>query len=67
MAELKPCPFCGGEAHVIRQECDNGFISFWVSHENLRCPMKEIKTSLSDSREGAIKLWNRRAADGKRS
>lgn len=59
MAELKPCPFCGGEAKYrpaggISQ--DYGY----VRCENLCCdqhcylPKKE-----------AIEAWNRRAEDGK--
>ena len=61
MAELKPCPFCGGEArHILyhNKECT------WVRHyvQCLRC---DGKTSKYMNREIAIESWNRRAEDGK--
>lgn len=60
--ELKPCPFCGGEAVIwtmdefddgdfyYRAECRNCQAGFGVNHE---------------TKEEAIESWNRRADDGR--
>lgn len=49
MAELKPCPFCGGEAHI--QKSGN-----WI-----RCAECGAETDYYDIEEEAIAAWNRRA------
>jgi Lar family restriction alleviation protein len=60
--ELKPCPFCGGEAefHSLLPRYDDAFV---------RCPNCEIdgpRFGGNDDREGsnaqAIAAWNTRAA-----
>lgn len=57
MDELKPCPFCGGEAHL------------WTWNGGTRIDCKNWKNSQSEThiigigaktREEAIRLWNRR-------
>ena len=59
MAELKPCPFCGGEADII----DNEYYVD-VSCRNYRC--RGFADSLMfESEEEAIEAWNRRVEDGK--
>ena len=62
MAELKPCPFCGGEA-VIRVLMGKEYIR--PIHKK-NCVM-EIDTWLKSSLpiKKQIKAWNRRAEDGK--
>jgi hypothetical protein len=62
MAELKPCPFCGGEA-VIRVLMGKEYIR--PMHKK-NCVM-EIDTWLNSSLhiKKQIKAWNRRAEDGK--
>lgn len=64
MSELKPCPFCGGEARLSQYPfCDI------ILCENEGC---FIKPSLSMSHVNAdhsqqhllIEAWNRRATDG---
>ena len=47
--ELKPCPFCGGEAHFV-----NG--STWLA-----CAGCGAETSFFDTQEEAAEAWNRRA------
>lgn len=51
--ELKPCPFCGGEAE--RRESP-GFHNWWVICKQCHAASMEHTTA-----EGAVKAWNRRA------
>lgn len=57
MAELKPCPFCGGIPEICGGGGEEGY--FWVYCFSCGAEMKgdEIK-------EKAIEAWNRRAEDG---
>lgn len=54
MKELKPCPFCGGEAKIAT--CDWGYSvkEYWV-YCSCGC-----KTNNCHSKEEAIEAWNRR-------
>lgn len=56
--ELKPCPFCGGEAMLDREEifCDYCYVS--LKFENMVYNGK-AKT-LKEAKEMGIELWNRR-------
>ena len=62
MAELKPCPFCGGEA-VIRVLMGKEYI---LPIHKKNCVIK-IDTWLQSSLpiKKQIQAWNRRAEDGK--
>jgi hypothetical protein len=65
MEELKPCPFCGGKAHLIQTEClSNGVVLHHVYHSDPRCPLNPVCTKNMDTPEEAIEAWNRRAEDG---
>ena len=65
MAELKPCPFCGGKADVIQTKClTNGCVLYHVYHSALKCPIYEIQTENMPTEEEAIEAWNRRVNDG---
>ncbi len=63
MAELKPCPFCGGKAELVTSQafewCDRYYY--------VRCASEECekRTHLYDRTHEAIEAWNRRAEDGK--
>lgn len=50
--KLKPCPFCGGEAEVVRISSNSFFV---------RCKECTTFRPISESEEEAIKLWNERA------
>lgn len=50
--ELKPCPFCGGEAYLD----DDGW--FQVICENCRACVR-----LENNRSDAVAAWNRRVLD----
>ena len=59
MDELKPCPFCGGEAQAYIMPCigssDRGYV--------VECDQCWAKTGYYELRDGAIAAWNRRAED----
>lgn len=64
MTDLKPCPFCGGEAKLSGQYEIEG-ISAWAvycgrSPSDFFCGAQV--TSIA-SEEKAIEAWNRRASD----
>lgn len=59
--ELKPCPFCGGEAELItRKQCYAD--SYTVRCKNQGCRGRAQK--LVRAKHEAIKSWNRRADNG---
>lgn len=59
---LKPCPFCGGKAHVWRTnyhvfiECEN-----WCANEKNGLHMIQIS---ADTMQEAVKIWNERKEIG---
>ena len=56
MSELKPCPFCGGEADWFW----DGINQRWQIH------CEDCTAVIScDGLEDAIEAWNRRVEDGK--
>lgn len=56
--ELKPCPFCGGEARI----CSAGFEATYIRCANIKdCG---CKFEWFDTEEEAIEAWNRRADNG---
>lgn len=63
--KLLPCPFCGGEAHIMKKEClSNGFVSYGISHsmfEHANCILAgQSFDAVSESEEQAIRAWNKR-------
>lgn len=62
MIELKPCPFCGGEA-MLDYECYGGGKSF-VYCKSCRISTERFEISREyASDEKAIEAWNRRVSD----
>lgn len=65
--ELKPCPFCGGEAKLLKDELGNtadmyGAEWWYVACSNLDCGIY-AKTADRPTPQEAAKLWNRRAGE----
>ena len=64
MAELKKCPFCGGEAELWEYRL-NGSTFFVVSCENDNCNIAvETIPRVGNTATQAIEAWNRRVEDG---
>lgn len=58
MTELRPCPFCGGEAKLVRAN------NSW--HKVICCKCTGSAGSWRTvTRQEAIEAWNRRVGDGK--
>ena len=57
-AELKPCPFCGGEAKVYETNMGIDFCSSWW---NVECNDCEAMMEGFGSEKIAIRVWNTRA------
>lgn len=66
--ELKPCPFCGGEAeelYIKRKKLFAKFFPPYTSHfAYIRCKVCVATSGLKWTRENAIEAWNRRADNG---
>ena len=63
MAELKPCPFCGGEADAFHIKSETDDTEGWVvGCTNDKCVVRpSVQTGI---REAAVFEWNRRADNG---
>lgn len=62
-AKLKPCPFCGGEVRMHRDELDYGrFAQFTVVHVKDEDQETCIRVSYQSAEE-AIRHWNKRDTD----
>lgn len=62
MAEtLLPCPFCGGEAHVLSEETHNGGRKFRVGCYDPCCSGAAFEGAVFFDRSEAVTAWNRRA------
>ena len=58
MAELKPCPFCGGEAILETLE-GNSPEAYYVY-----CPKCNFESGLYSEPDFIVEKWNRRADNG---
>lgn len=57
LVELKPCPFCGGEAVRV-----HSYLSYRVECANVKCNVR-AETYTFDRQTDATKAWNKRAAE----
>lgn len=55
MSELKPCPFCGGEAHIVKDFGEYRVLCLLVD-----CKVNPISHYRETEKE-AIEAWNTRA------
>lgn len=69
MSDLKPCPFCGGEAVPVYCEHGSKYMSNVLRLSNrgtIKCKRCEVELPRMYSRVSkAIEAWNRRVSDGK--
>lgn len=59
--ELKPCPFCGGEAKLYRMPTLDGF-PYKVGCNEVTCPIHVFTVGMC-TKEEAIEAWNRRVSE----
>ena len=59
---LKPCPFCGGKAHLFTVEEPDGSEKYAVDCYNKGCAVSPF-TRLYDTQGEAVEVWNRRSYD----
>lgn len=60
MNELKPCPFCGGEAAI--REYSNGF-NIWFRVRCDSCGVAQDGIRNGYGKEQAVEAWNRRVKE----
>ena len=56
MAELLPCPFCGGEANLIAVDYNDGDIWYRPECSECKCGWQENY----ETEDEAIEAWNTR-------
>lgn len=61
MSELKPCPFCGGEAHIAENVGYRGDIAYTVNCNAVYGCIASDSGLWYSSREAAVEAWNTRA------
>lgn len=60
MVELKPCPFCGGEAEFITENV-LGIYAVWCTKCKCQTPYQfDFGKGLGVSKQKAIAVWNGR-------
>lgn len=60
MAELLPCPFCGGKAFINTYDYEGFGKTYYVF-----CTNCQVETFERNTEVEAVEAWNRRAGDGK--
>lgn len=58
MSELKPCPFCGGDAEV-RHSVTCGYDSYWVECKDFKNCRGSV-SPVTDVESVAVEAWNTR-------
>jgi Lar family restriction alleviation protein len=62
MSELKPCPFCGGNA-TRADDTRSREPGVWIGCFSDDCDVAPSVTAWAPSVEDAVKAWNRRAGE----
>ena len=57
MTELKPCPFCGGEAEI--------FVSDITDRALVYCRGCDAQIKMQQNEQEAIEAWNKRVSEVK--
>lgn len=60
--DLKPCPFCGGEAYICKENIPYHPTLYAVDCGNDKC-LVDPSTEFYEDKEEAIEAWNRRVKD----
>ena len=73
MADLKPCPFCGGNNAFAwyctldgKHKAASGTQILWgmkADHHLIECKRCGIRTRVYGTQKGAFNAWNRRAEE----
>ena len=58
MNELKPCPFCGGEAELNESASGLPYFSIWCKNENCIAGAVQVRDF---DKERLVNAWNTRA------
>lgn len=62
MTELKPCPFCGGEAELFEiYHYNDSLTLFQAGCEACGIHFRGCRDTKAEARQVAIEKWNRRA------
>lgn len=59
MTELKPCPFCGGKAKIMKMGYPH-----WIYCLDCGARVHGRVVGEKEGEEASIKAWNRRTKDG---
>lgn len=59
--ELKPCPFCGGDASIFAVNVN--ILEYKIACHNCFAEISRIGICPSVAKEKVINAWNRRASD----
>ena len=58
MEKLKPCPFCGGKAHIMKMGYPH-----WIYCEDCGAKVHGRVVGEVDGKKASIEAWNRRTND----
>lgn len=64
MAELKQCPFCGGEASIQHYPSKELFRK-QIRYSYVKCDTCNVRTEIAYTDAEVYNKWNRRSEDGK--
>lgn len=60
-AELRPCPFCGGKAHIVEICTGSRITDYSVSCDDIRGCIAGVPMQYYKTEDKAASAWNRRA------